>query len=111
MELMLWLWFLDSRWFFSFKVSKLSYRLLWVIPFISHVVLMFICLYYCLFNSAAQCDKPLKLMLFSKAIFSLILAISIVLFYKKIKHLCEKESKTEDLIQQVYPTLKNSNNH
>ena len=111
MELTLWLYFYDNRWFFSLKLPLLIYRLLWVIPFISHILIMLICLYYSLFNSATQCDKPIKLMLFSKAIFSLLLAISMVLFYIKIKNICEKESRKEDIIKKHYPTLKNTNNH
>lgn len=108
MELLLWLWFYDPRWFFNFKVSIVCYKNAWLIPLFLHSFITLICLYYLQISETFMCDNSLRLWLYSRAFFSLIISINIVLFKIKIMKVYNKEIGYFDNATRIYPALKNS---
>ena len=91
MELLLWLWFYDPRWFFNFKISVDCYKNAWLIPLFLHLFLMFVCLYYLQISETFSCDRSLKLWLYSRTFFSFLLSVTIVFFQVKISKVNRKE--------------------
>ena len=113
MELFLWLWLFDERWVFNIKLSNLKYRILWFFPLFSQIFLILLCFYFVFLTNITHCEKQIKVVLFSKAFFSLLLTISIIKFYFNLKRHCFKEEANLELVHKVYPTLRKSvtNNH
>ena len=105
MELLLWLWFYDNRWFFNFKISITCYRNSWLIPLFMHLFLMFVCLYYLGVSETFSCDRSLKLWLYSRTFFSLLISITIIIFKYKILTLHKKEIDYFENSRRVYPQL------
>lgn len=105
MELLLWLWFYDPRWFFNFKISILCYKNSWSIPLFLHFFLMFVCLYYLTISETFLCDKSLRLWLYSRVFFSFLISVTIIFFTSKISKVWEKEISYFDNARKVYPIL------
>lgn len=105
MELLLWLWFYDPRWFFNFKISIICYRNAWLIPLFLHLFLMFVCLYYLQISETFSCDKSLRLWLYSRTFFSFLISVTIVFFKFKILQVYHKEIAYFDNAKKVYPVL------
>ena len=110
MELLLWLWFYDPRWFFNFKVSIICYRTSWLIPLFMHAFITLVCLYYLQISETFMCDSSLRLWLYSRAFFSFIISINIVLFKKKIMRIYNKEIAYFNSAKIIYPALYDSMN-
>ena len=111
MELLLWLWFYDPRWFFNFKISVVCYKNAWLIPLFLHLFLMFVCLYYLQISETFSCDKSLKLWLYSRTFFSFLISMTIVFFQTKITALYLKETTYFDNAKKIYPVLEYSMKH
>ena len=105
MELLLWLWFYDPRWFFNFKISIICYKNAWLIPLFLHMFLMFVCLYYLQISETFSCDRSLRLWLYSRTFFSFLLSITIVFFKFKILKVYNKEIAYFDNAKRIYPIL------
>jgi hypothetical protein len=105
MELLLWLWFYDPRWFFNFKISIICYKNAWLIPLFLHMFLMFVCLYYLQISETFSCDRSLRLWLYSRTFFSFLISITIVFFKFKIIKVYNKEIAYFDNAKRIYPIL------
>jgi hypothetical protein len=105
MELLLWLWFYDPRWFFNFKISIICYKNAWLIPLFLHMFLMFVCLYYLQISETFSCDRSLRLWLYSRTFFSFLLSVTIVFFKFKILKVYNKEISYFDNAKKIYPIL------
>lgn len=108
MELLLWLWFYDTRWLFNFKISIICYKNAWLIPLFLHSFLMVVCLYYLQISATFSCDKSLRLWLYTRTFFSFLLALTIVFFMIKISQVYEKEQKAFELPVKIMPALENN---
>lgn len=105
MELLLWLWFYDPRWFFNVKISVLCYKNAWLIPLFLHLFMMFVCLYYLQISETFSCDKSLKLWLYARTFFSFLISATIIFFKFKISQVYQKEIDYFDNAKRVYPSL------
>ena len=92
MELLLWMWFYDSRWFFNFKVSVQIYKYAWYIPLFVHMILACVCFYFLQTTESPDCETTLKLWLSSRTFFSVLISINIVFFMNKIATVYKKEN-------------------
>jgi hypothetical protein len=108
MELLLWLWFYDPRWFFNFKISIICYKNAWLIPLFLHMFLMLVCLYYLQISETFSCDRSLRLWLYSRTFFSFLISITIVFFKFKILKVYKKEIGYFDNAKKIYPVLNHS---
>ena len=110
MELLLWLWFYDTRWLFNFKVSIILYKNAWLIPLFLHVFLMIVCLYYLQIAQTFSCDQSLRLWLYTRTFFSFLLSITIIFFMIKISEVNKKEQGAFETPAKIMPSLKNNMN-
>jgi hypothetical protein len=108
MELLLWFWFYDPRWFFNFKISIICYKNSWLIPLFLNTFLMFVCLYYLQISETFSCDRSLRLWLYSRTFFSFLISTNIVFFTFKITDVFNKEMAYFDNAKRIYPQLKHS---
>lgn len=108
MELLLWLWFYDTRWFFNFKISIVCYKNAWLIPLFLHSFLMIVCLYYLQISETFLCDKSLKLWLYTRTFFSFLLSITIIFFMLKIVNVNKKEINSFEIPMKIIPILENN---
>lgn len=111
MELLLWFWFYDPRWFFNFKISIICYKNAWLIPLFLHMFLMVICLYFLTISETFRCDRSLRLWLYSRTFFSFLISVTIVFFKFKIIKVYNKEIAYFENAKRIYPTLKYSMKH
>ena len=111
MELLLWFWFYDPRWFFNLKISIICYKNAWLIPLFLHMFLMFVCLYYLQISETFTCDRSLRLWLYSRTFFSFLISINILFFKFKIIKVYNKEIGYFDNAKKIYPILKYSMRH
>ena len=111
MELLLWLWFYDPRWFFNLKISIICYKNAWLIPLFLHMFLMFVCLYYLQISETFTCDRSLRLWLYSRTFFSFLISVNILFFKFKIIKVYNKEIGYFDNAKKIYPVLKYSMRH
>lgn len=105
MELLLWMWFYDPRWFFNFKISVRCYKNAWFVPLLSHLILASLCFYFLHNSDTPNCDASLKLWLFSRAVFSVLISINIAFFMNKISIVYKKENSFFENSKKVYPHL------
>jgi len=108
MELLLWLWFYDTRWFFNLKISVICYKNSWLIPLFLHIFLMVVCLYYINISATFSCDKSLRLWLYSRTFFSFLISVTIICFMFKISKVYKDENSYFDNAKKIYPALKNN---
>jgi len=111
MELLLWLWFYDYRWFFNLKVSVLCYKNAWFIPLFLHISMMSLCLYYLQISETFSCDRSLKLWLYARTFFSFLISCTIISFKFKIAQIYKKEIDYFENAKRVYPNLSQSMKH
>lgn len=108
MELLLWFWFYDPRWFFNFKISIICYKNSWMIPLFLHLFLMVVCLYFLQISDTFSCDRSLRLWLYSRTFFSLMISVTIVCFMFKILKIYYKEISYFDNAKRIFPMLSHS---
>lgn len=105
MELLLWMWFYDSRWFFNFKIRIKYYIYIWFLPLIIHLLITVSCLYFLSAIETPECEPTLKHWLFQRTFFSLIISIIIIIFIIKVKNEYIKENSYFSNAKKIYPTL------
>lgn len=109
MELLLWMWFYDTRWFFNFKVSVNFYRYIWFIPMIINIFLSIFSGYsFFYFNEQENCDLSLRSWLFNRAILSCLVALNILIFMIKIAKVNTKENSYFENAKKIYPAIESS---
>ena len=106
MELLLWLWFYDNRWFFNININLFYYKTIWLIPVFLHVSLMTICTYFLLISETFYCDKSLSLWLYSRIFFSFLISTTIICFMMQITNYYLKEQHYLDHSKLIYPKMK-----
>lgn len=105
MELLLWMWFYDSRWFFNFKLSVKCYKHAWFLPLLIHLLLAGLCFYFLYTSDSPNCDAALKLWLFSRTFFSVLISVNILVFIEKIGTVYNKEHAFFENAKKVYPSV------
>ena len=108
MELLLWLWFYDTRWLFNFKMSLTCYKNIWLIPLLLHSLVITICIYYLQLSSTFSCDKSIRMWLYTRTFFSALISATIVFFMIKINKVFEKEKKSFETPIKIMPYLENN---
>jgi hypothetical protein len=106
MELLLWMWFYDQRWFFNFKLSIKCFRFIWLIPLFVNLLLSVLCFYFLHYSDKPECHSSLKQWLFSRAFFSFLISINIVVFMGKIYYVNERENSYFENATKIYGPLK-----
>jgi hypothetical protein len=105
MELLLWMWFYDSRWFFNFKISVKCYKYAWLLPLFIHLILAIICFYLMHTTDTPNCEETVKLWLLSRAFFYVLISLNIIVFILKIQEVYEKENSYFENAKKIYPYL------
>lgn len=105
MELLLWLYLYDSRWLFNIKLTTKIHKYLWAVPIFIHFMLLSAGVYYLNFLDDYPCTKTLKMWIYHKTFFSILMIINIIIFLMKIQTLQQKER------QQIEESTKNFNYH
>lgn len=111
MELLLWLWLYDVRWFFNLRISVSYYKNAWLIPLLLNACLVIICIYHFQLNDISFCDKSIKLWLYTRAFFSLLISLTSIFFIVKISEICKKEQNAFENPIKIMPILENSMKH
>jgi hypothetical protein len=110
MELLLWMWFYDTRWFFNFKISVKCLKYAWYVPLVINLGLALLCL---LIYTPKEdtCAPSLFLWLYSRAAFSFIISLNIIIFLFKISSVYKKERYYFNNARKIYPALNEYMNH
>jgi hypothetical protein len=106
MELLLWMWFYDQRWFFNFKLSIRCFRYIWLIPLFINLLLAGLCFYFLHYSDNPDCESSLKQWLYSRAFFSLLISINIVIFMTKIYYVNQREKSYFENASKIYGPVK-----
>lgn len=107
MELLLWLYFYDNRWFFNYKVPINVYKFIWYIPLLMQFMLMTVGVYYMQISTNFECREDMKLWFYHRILFSFSISLNIIFFLVKINQAHEKESSYLENAKMIYPALKN----
>jgi hypothetical protein len=99
------MWFYDPRWFFNFKISIKCYKYAWFLPLIIHLLLAGLCFYLLHTTDTPNCDTTVKLWLFSRAVFSVLISINILVFIFKVSEVYKKENSFFTNAIKIYPSL------
>ena len=111
MELLLWMWFYDPRWFFNIRIISINfYKFTWLIPLMAHIWLVCYCIYLITYTSYSEvfsgCDKSVILWALSRIFFSFFISITIIIFMFKISFVFNREKKYFENAENIYPALK-----
>ncbi len=111
MELLLWMWFYDPRWFFNIKLSIRCYKYTWLIPLMAHMILVSYCIYLIVYSSALNdigqgCDETVIPSALFRIFFSFLISLTIIIFIFKISFVFNRELKFFENAENIYPTLK-----
>jgi len=124
MELLLWLFSYDPRWFFYSKISLKTFKYFWFIPLLCHFVFVSYCGYVSIIykfsnknnpiiidDIFSECENFLKLWIYSRICFSFLISLALLLYQTKISNLENKEKSFFNDAESIFPILnKNSNN-
>lgn len=102
MELLLWLYLYDNRWFFNLKLPSKIIKFLWAIPIFIHFMLLSAGVYYLNFVDDYQCTKTLKMWIYHKTFFSILMIINIIIFLMKIQTLLQKEKQQIEESTEIF---------
>ena len=106
MELLLWLYLYDNRWFFKKNISIDLYKFLLLIPLSAHFLDSVISLHDMYAPCVCNCKEERNKMLYHQIIISIICCLIIAVFLKQISYEYKKESLHVELGKKAYPTLK-----
>jgi hypothetical protein len=110
MELLLWLYFYDNRWFFNLKVPVQVYKFIWFLPLILHFFLISAGIYYLQISNNFSCVESLRYWLYHRSLFSFLISLNIIFFMIKISQEFDKENIYFQNARRIYPIL-NSKTH
>ena len=105
MELLLWLWLYDPRWFFNLKINIKLYRNSWLLPLSINLINAFVSSYYIKFSEESACESTLRLWLITRILFSVLIIINILFFIYKITITDKKERIHFENAKKVYPDI------
>jgi len=113
MELLLWMWFYDPRWFFNIKLSIKCYKYTWLVPLMAHLGLVVYCIYLRFYSSASNliaesCSETIIPWILTRIFFSFLISITIIIFMFKISLVHQRELQYFKNAEKVYPTLRNN---
>jgi hypothetical protein len=119
MELLLWLYLYDPRWFLDSKLIHKIFKYLWVIPLISHITFIAYSAYILIISRVTnkrhpiiindifnECGYFLNSAIYGRISFSLLIALMIVLFEFKIHKIYQKENKFFKDAESIFPMVK-----
>jgi hypothetical protein len=106
MELLLWLYLFDNRWFFSLSIPLYIYKLFWLYPLTIHVIEFLISLDDLSISAVNDSLDLIKTLIYNRCIFSFLISLNIMLFLKKISTEHEKENYHIHQGKKAYPILK-----
>lgn len=111
MELLIWFWLLDSRWFFDFELSIKNFRKLIVLPIITNftigcfiLYLLFELFYLEINHNLEPCNNRLILWIYSR----LLICIMIILISSSLIYISFQREKKE---KKYFEHVKNLNIH
>jgi hypothetical protein len=102
MELLLWLYLYDNRWFFNIKVPTKIYKFLWAFPIFIHFMIFSAGIYYLNFVDDYQCTNTLKMWILHRTFFSILMILNIIIFLIKIQTLLQKEKLSIDESTKIF---------
>lgn len=108
MELFLWLYFWDNRFFFNLKVPVRIYKYSWFVPLFVHSILIFVGVYYLDISSNFKCVESLKLWLYHRIVLSFLICLNMIIFMIKISQAYDRETAYFSKARQAYPILKDT---
>lgn len=123
MELLLWLYFYDSKWFLDYKFMQKIFKYLWFIPLLSHIIFMSYCSYLLILTKVTherhpnpiikndifnECGNFLNSAIYGRISFSLLIVIMIIIFEFKIHSINQKENKFFSDAESIFPMVKNN---
>jgi len=113
MELLLWMWFYDPRWFFNIKLTIKCYKFTWLIPLLAHLGLVAYCIYLEVYydtmdNLSKTLNETVIPWVLSRIFFSLLIAITIIIFMFKISMVYKRELQYFKNAENIYPQLKDN---
>jgi len=124
MELLLWIFFYDPKWFFFSKASIKSFKFSWFIPLLIHLIFVSYCCYVLfitkfrnkhhliiindLFN---ECGTYLKLWIYSRIFFSVFIALNLLHFKFSIDKIEHKEKSFFNNAISIFPGLQKNTEH
>ena len=108
MELLLWLYFYDNRWFFNVKVPVKIYKYIWILPILLHSLLVSIGVYYLEISDDFRCDESLRIWLYHRIVFSFLICLNMIFFILKISQAYDKENNYFEKARKALPILNNS---
>lgn len=103
MELLLWLWFYDPKFFFSVKTSIQFYKNSIILPTLIHIFICFISLYYLYLTEFYHCDEAFFLWQTFKIFFSFIFLLVLFFFRQEIINYEKKEKAYYSKAKKIYP--------
>jgi hypothetical protein len=108
MDLLLWLWFYDKNFFFGIESTIQFYKNSWILPFIYHLVMIFICFYYLYLESKDyyNCDISFHMWHFLSIIIHFIFSIILFIFRFYISQIQESELNYFDNSKKVLPKVR-----
>jgi len=105
MELLLWLWFYDRRWVLNVNIPLHLYRNAWLIPLFLNLVVLSGSFYFLHFSSTFSCDGSIRLWLYSRTFFSLLISLNIIFFMNQIDSSSDKMKKKFERCKKIYQEL------
>lgn len=108
MELLLWLWFYNKYFFFGIESTIQFYKNSWILPFIYHIVMIFICFYYIYLEEKNyyNCDISYHMWHFFSIFIHLIFSLILISFRFQISKIQEKESKYFSNSKKILPEIR-----
>ena len=108
MELLLWLWYYDKYFFFGIESTIQFYKNSWILPFIYHLVMIFICFYYLYLENKDyyNCDISFHMWHILSIIIHFIFSIILFIFRFYISQIQESELNYFDNSKKVLPKVR-----
>lgn len=103
MELLFWLWYYDSKFFFDIKSSIQFYKNSIILPALIHLFICFTGLYYLYLTEFYHCDEAFFIWQTYKIFFSFIFITVLFFFRLEIISYEKKEKSYYDKANQIYP--------
>lgn len=105
MEILLWMCFYDSRWFFGINIPLKVLKYLWFIPLFVNLFLVCLGVYHLVLNSISECSTLLTALLYFGICSSLLIGINLIIIIFKIKAALIKDLTEHSEIQKFFPNM------